>query len=159
MAQIIVYLICAGFGVLMLVVGVTRWRDQRSNLKHAQPVTATIEHGQVFTSISADTNADLLRSTSTTTHRPDLRFRYLVAGRPYVSDWLNPSGIAITFASKEEAARVLAPYPLGAQVQACVDPSRPDKAFLEREASSGPVVFIVIGLLMPAVAWLVGMVV
>ncbi len=159
MAQLIVYLICAGFGGMMLFVGITRWRDQRSNLAHAEPVPATIEHSQVFSSTSADTNPELLRSTSTTTHRPDVRFRYVVAGRSYVSDWLHPSGIAITFASREEAAHVLAPYPPGAQVQAYVDPSRPDKAFLQREASSGPVVFIVIGLLMPVVAWLLGMVV
>ncbi len=159
MAQIIVYLIAAGFGGMMLFVGITRALQQRSNLRHAEPVQATIEHSQVFSSTSADTDPRLLRSTSTTTHRPDVRFAYVVAGRHYTSDRLQPSGIAITYASKEEAAKVLVPYRVGARVQAHVDRSQPDKAFLVREASSAPLVFIIIGLLMAPVAWLVGKIV
>ncbi|MGH7709933.1 MAG: hypothetical protein ACREOG_01540 [Gemmatimonadaceae bacterium] len=40
--------------------------------------------------------------------------------------------------------------------RAHVDPSLPDKAYLIASAGAGPVVFIIIGLLLPPLAWFVG---
>ena len=156
MAQIIVFIIFGGFGFVMLYVGVTQFFRQRRLLRRAQPVNATIIKSEVFSSQSADTDSRLDRNTSTTTHRPEVRFRYLVNGQTYESDLLHPNIIVVTYASREAAAEALAPFPLEAKVSAFVDPSMPDRAFLIAEAGAGPIVFIIIGILLPPLAWFVG---
>ena len=156
MAQIITFIIFGGFGFVMLYVGITQLFMQRRLLANAERVQATIVHSEVFTSTSSDTDPRPLRSTSTTTHRPDVRFRYRVGGREYESDLLHPSIIVRTYGSREAAAEALAPFPVNATVSAYVDPSLPDKAYLIATAGNGPVVFMVVGVLLPPVAWWVG---
>jgi hypothetical protein len=156
MARIIIVVIFGGFGLVMLFVGVTQFVRQRRLLANAERVDALIVHSQVFSSTSADTDARLGRSTSTTTHRPDVKFRYRVGGTEYESDLLHPTIIVQTYASREAAADALAPFPLHATVRAYVDPSLPGYAFLLADAGNGPVVFFIIGLLLPPVAWFVG---
>ena len=156
MAQIITFLIFGGFGLVMLYVGFTQFFRQRCLLRRAQPVNATIIKSEVFSSQSADTDARLGRSTSTTTHRPEVRFRYLVNGMTYESDLLHPNIIVVTYASRESAAEVLVPFPLDAKVRAFVDPTLPDQAYLIAQAGAGPVVFIIIGIVLPPLAWFVG---
>lgn len=156
MAQIIVFLIFGGFGFVMLYVGVTQYFRQKRLLRRAVPVRATILKSEVFSSTSADTDPRLQRSTSTTTHRPEVRFRYEVNGATHESDLLRPNIIVTGYASREAAAAVLAPYPVGAEVSAWVDPETPDAGFLEAEAGAGPVVFMIIGVVLPPVAWWVG---
>lgn len=156
MAQIITFVIFGGFGVVMLYVGVTQFLQQRRNLTNAERVDATIVHSQVFTSTSSNTDKRLLRSNSTTSHRADVKFRYRVSGTEYESDLLYPNSIVQGYASESSAAAELVPFPLNATVRAYVDPSRPDKAFLIAEATKGPIVFIVLGVLLPPIAWVVG---
>ena len=156
MAQIIVFLIFGGLGFVMLYVGVTQFFRQRRLLSRARPVNATIVKSEVFSSKSADTDSRLDRNTSTTTHRPDVKFRYEVNGQTHESELLYPNIIVVTHASRDAAAAVLAPYPLNATVRAFVDPSSPDQAYLIAEAGSGPIVFIIIGIILPPVAWFVG---
>jgi hypothetical protein len=156
MAQIITFLIFGGFGFVMLYVGVTQFFMQRRLLANAKRVSAVIVHSEVFRSTSSDTDPRPLRSTSTTTHRPDVRFRYLVGEREYESDLLHPSIIVRTYASREAAADALVPFPVNATVSAYVDPSLPDKAYLIATEGNGPVVFMIIGMLLPPIAWWVG---
>ena len=156
MARIIVFVVFGGFGIVMLYVGVTQYLQQRRLLSSAQTVDAVITHSQVLSSVSADTDSRLGRSNSTTTHRPDVRFRYTVNRAEFESELLYPTSIARTFASSDAAAEALAPFPLNARVRAFVDPSQPSKAFLVAERSAAPVVFVVIGVLLPPVAWFVG---
>ena len=156
MASIIVWIIFGGFGIVMLYVGVTQYLQQRRLLSSTQTVDAVIIESQVFSSTSADTDSRLGRSNSTTTHRPDVRFRYSVNRAEFESDLLYPTSIVRTFASRDAAAEALAPFPLNARVRAFIDPSQPSKAFLVAERSAAPLVFIVIGVLLPPVTWLVG---
>jgi hypothetical protein len=156
MARIIVFIIFGGFGLVMLYVGVTQLVTQRRLLANAERVDAVIVHSDVFSSTSSDNDSRPLRSTSTTTHRPDGKFRYRVKGTDYESDLMYPNIIVQTYASRESAAEALVPFPLNAAVRAYVDPSLPDKAYLIASAGSGPMVFIIIGLLLPPVAWFVG---
>ena len=156
MARIIVFVVFGGFGIVMLYVGLTQYLQQRRLLSSAQTVDAVITHSQVFSSVSADTDSRLGRSNSTTTHRPDVRFRYTVNRAEFESELLYPTSIARTFASSGDAAEALAPFPLNARVRAFVDPSQPSNAFLMVERSAAPVVFVVIGVLLPPVAWFVG---
>lgn len=156
MAQIIVFLIFGGFGFVMLYVGVTQYFRQQRLLRRAETIEATILKSEVFSSKSADTDNRLGRDNSTITHRPEVRFRYDVNGQTYESELLYPNIIVVTYASRESAAEVLVPYPLSAKVRAFVDPQLPDQAYLIAEAGAGPVVFIVIGILLPPLAWFVG---
>jgi hypothetical protein len=156
MVRIIVFIIFGGFGLVMLYVGVTQMVTQRRLLANAERVDAVIVHSDVFSSTSSDNDSRPLRSTSTTTHRPDVKFRYRVKGKDYESDLMYPNIIVQTYASRESAAEALVPFPLNAAVRAYVDPSLPDKAYLIASAGSGPTVFIIIGLLLPPVAWFVG---
>jgi hypothetical protein len=156
MAQIITFLIFGGLGLMLLVVGATQLWQQRRNMAHARSVLATIEHSAVVSHTSADTDGELLSSNSTTSHRPDVRFRYLVGGRTYRSERLYPSVIVRSYASVEAAQAELAPYPVDAQVQAWVNPAHPEQGFLRAEASHAPLVFLVLGLVLPPLAWVVG---
>lgn len=156
MAQWITFLIFGGFGVMLLYVGVTQFIQQRRNMADARPIDATVVHSQVVSSTSADTDSRLGRSTSTTTHRPDIRFRYRVLGTEYESDRLRPNIIVTSHASTESAEEALKPFPLHATVRAYVDPAHPEQAFLIRESGNGPVVFIALGLVLPPLAWFVG---
>lgn len=153
MAQIITFVIFGGFGFVMLYVGVTQFVMQRRLLANAKRVQATIVHSEVSSSTSSDTDPRPLRSTSTTTHRPDVRFRYRVGDGEYESDLLYPNVIVRTYASREAAAEALVPFPVNARVSAYVDPSLPDKAYLIATAGNGPVVFMIIGVLLPPIAW------
>lgn len=118
MARIIVTLIFGGFGVFMFFYGLRQLLLQRRLLRNAAPVSAVITHSAVFSSRSADTDQRPLRDNSTTTHRPDVRFRYEIGGRTYESDLMYPNSIVVTYASRESAAEALAPYPPGATVRA-----------------------------------------
>ena len=140
----------------MLYVGLTQLLTQRRLLTNAERVDALIVHSEVFSSTSSDTDPRPLRSTSTTTHRPDVRFRYRVGDEEYESDLMYPNIIVRTYASRDAAADALTPFPMNAKVRAFVDPSLPEKAYLIASAGGGPAVFIVIGLLLPPIAWLVG---
>jgi hypothetical protein len=156
MARIITFIIFGGFGFVLLYVGVTQYFQQRRLLANAERVDARIVHSEVFTSTSADTDRRPLRSTSTTTHRPDVKFRYHVGGTEYESDLLYPNIIVTAYPSRDAAAEALKPFPLNATVSAYVDRSLPDKAYLIPAAGNGPIVFMIIGVILPPLAWYVG---
>lgn len=153
--RIIVLILFGGLGAVMFTVGLRQHMQERRLLAAARPVPAVITLSQVRTSTSADTDRRLLRDNSTTTHTPEVRFRYEVAGKTYESDMLQPCEI-LTSGSREGAAEKLLPFPVGAEVTAYVDPREPHKAFLIPEKSAAPTVFILIGMLLPPVAWLAG---
>ena len=156
MARIITFIIFGGFGFVMLYVGVTQYFQQRRSLTYAERVDAIITHSEVFTSTSADTDNRLGRSNSTTTHRPDVKFRYRVSGEEYESDLMYPTIIVTSYPSRSSAEEALAPFPVNAKVRAYVDPSHPEQAFLIASSRNGPIVFIIVGLLLPPIAWWVG---
>jgi len=156
MARIIVTVIFGGFGLVLAFVGVKQFFLQRRLLANAEQVDAVIVHSEVFTSTTSNTDRRTLRSNSTTSHRPDVRFRYRVAGAEYESDLLYPTIIVQAYASRQSAAEELARFPLDAKVRAYVDPTLPDKAYLNATGGNGPVVFIIVGLLLPPIAWIVG---
>ena len=156
MARIIATMIFGGFGLVMLYVGITQFVQQRQNLANAERVDATIIESVVFTSTTRDTDSRVGSSNSTTSHRPDVKFRYVMAGTTYESDLLYPTKIVRGYASKSAAAEELSAFPVNASVRAYVDPAHPERAFLIAEKTSGPIVFIIIGLLLPPLAWWVG---
>jgi hypothetical protein len=156
MARIITVVLMSGFALMFLVVGVTQFFRQRRNLQHAERVDAVIVHSTVRSSTSADPDSRLLRSTSTTSHVPDVRFRYRVRGEEYESEQLYPTIIGRGYASAESAAAVLRAFPVSAVVRAYVDPAHPERAFLIAERSNGPIVFMALGVLLPPLGWIVG---
>ena len=149
MAKIIIILIACSFGVMMLWVGFTQHARQRRLLREAMPVEAVILESGVSGSKSADTDPRLLRSTSTSSYTPLIRFKYRVQGIAYESAMLYPTIIERGYPSADAAQAEVRGFPAGATVQAFVDPAQPDKAFLKRHEGAGPVVFVIVGLLVP----------
>ena len=153
MAQWIVFLLFAGFGVTLAYVGITQWYLQRAILSAARPVEATITRSEVFESRSSNTDRRPLRDNSTTSYRPEVRFTYVVDGHSYESDLLYPTIIVQGYASRDSAAAELIPFPLGAKVSAHVDPAHPDKGFLIAQRSAAPTIFIIVGVALIPIAW------
>ena len=156
MARWITFLIFGGGGLGLLYVGVTQYFLQRRLIAHALPIEVEIVKSEVFKSVSADTDQRLDRNTSTTSYRPDVRFRYTYDDQEYESDLLQPTIIVQSYASAHNAAKELAPFPVGAKVLAYMDPQHPDKAYLKREEFAGPLVFMILGVILPPLAWIVG---
>src|SRR5215212_2320569 len=156
MARIITLIICCGFAAMFLYVGAMQFWQQRRNLAHAKPIDAVIVHSAVKVSKTRDTDERVGFSNSTTTYLPEVRFRYAVAGTEYESERLHPSIIEQSYGSELAAAEVLAPFPLEARVRAHVNTAHPDQAFLIAEKGNGPLVFLILGVLLPPLGWLVG---
>lgn len=159
MAHAFVFVIFGGLGLMLLAVGAREaWRQQRL-LAHARPVEARIVVSAVRESRSTpagEAHGDVTRLSGTTvSHRPDVRFVYEVDGRAHENDWLQPTCI-VQAAGEDAAIEVVQRYPVGARVMAWVDPAHPEWGFLERRASIGPRVYLTVGLLLPPLAWWVG---
>ncbi|MFT3785568.1 MAG: DUF3592 domain-containing protein [Tepidisphaeraceae bacterium] len=150
----VVFLIAAGFGVMMLYVGLTQWFMQRKLVANPQRVKAVIIQSEVIESRSSDTDNRPLRDNSTISYRPEVKFRYTIDGRTYESDLLRPTIIITAGVSRDSVLEELKPYPVGATVEAFVNPQMPDKAFLRNDPSIGPVVFMIVGLVVPVVGFL-----
>jgi hypothetical protein len=139
MARWITLIIFGGAGLGFLYVGVTQYFLQRRLLANAIMIEATIVKSEVFKSVSVDTDRRPLKNTSTNSYRADIRFRYSYGGQEY-----------------DGAAEELKPFPLGARVPAYLNVDHPDKAYLVQEKSAGPMVFMILGVLLPPLAWFVG---
>lgn len=153
MVRIIVFILFAGFGLFLFIVGLTQYVQQRRLLAAAEPIDALIVVSEVHSSTSSPPRDRPLRNRSTSTHRPEVRFRYEIDGQEHESDLLRPAIIVRGYASAEAASEELRDFPVGARVTAYVDPSQPGKAFLIREAAAGPLVFMIVGLCVVPLAW------
>ncbi len=144
---------CAGLGMMLLLVGVREYFLQQRTLANAAPIEAVVTSSRVIQSTSTDTDPRLGRDNSTTSYSPEVRFRYTIRGVQYESDMLRPTIIVRGFASQSSAMDEIKPFPAGATVKAYVDPAVPARAFLIAEPSWFPKAYIVIGLtLMPLTA-------
>lgn len=147
-------LIFGGLGLMLIYVGVTQYFLQKRIAANARPVEAEIIRSDVSRSVSKDTDRSPTRNTSTSSWSPNVRFRYTVDGTAYESDMLRPNIIATGFASREAAEAEIAAFPVGAKVMAYVDTRHPGKAFLILEKGAGPAVFMLVGPLALAAAYL-----
>lgn len=150
---IVVYAVVAGFGLMMLYVGLTEFAAQRRAMSSAAAVEAEIVSSSVSESRSSDTDTRPLRDNSTVSYTSNVRFRYAVAGMTYESDQLRPTVIVQGHASRDGAEEEIRAYPAGARVNAWVDPAAPERGFLVKEKSAGPLVFLVLGLVLPTIGW------
>lgn len=144
-----------GLSIMLLYVGVTQYFVQRELTADPRRVTVKIIKSEVFRSESRDTNHGDLRDTSTVSYRADVRFAYELGGKTYESDLMYPTIIVRSYGSRESAEEALRPFPVGATVEAYYGVNRLAQAYLIRETSTGPIVFIIVGLIVPVVTWLV----
>jgi hypothetical protein len=151
--RLVITAVFGSFGLVLLYVGARQYIQQRRLLSHANPVDAEVVVSEVQSSTSSGTGSGPLRKSGTTSHVAVVKFRYEVGGAWHESDLLRPTSIARGHASRDAAAAELEPYPVGARVTAFVHPALPDKGYLVQEASAAPVVFIVLGILLPPVVW------
>jgi hypothetical protein len=101
------FLIFGGGGLALLYVGVTQYFLQRRLMANAIAIEVEIIKSEIFKSVSADTDQRLNRNNSTTSFRPEIRFRYTFAEREYESDLLRPTIIVRGYASVENATKEL----------------------------------------------------
>lgn len=148
-------LVGAGFGIMMLYVGITQYFLQRALVADPKRVTVTIIQSEVSKHQSSNTRREPLRDDSTISYNAEVKFSYTIDGKMYESDMIKPTIIVQGYASRSSAEDVIKPYPLGAKVEAYYGVGHPDKAYLIRETSAGPVVFIIVGLVVPVAAWAV----
>lgn len=148
--KILFLTVFSALGVMFLVVGARQYVQQKRLLSMAVSTSAEILESRVESKKSSDTDQRLMRDNSTTSHTPVVKFRYVVGGVTYESGMLRPSEIERGYASADAAREELTPFPVGAKVSAFVDPATPEKAFLIREESVGPIVFLVLALVAPA---------
>lgn len=136
-----------GLGVMLIVVGAREFLSQRRMLATAVPVEAVILSAQVTSAASISTDSRPLRSSTTMSHRPCVRFRYTFRGVCYESELLYATVIERGFASREEAAAEIHEYSPRATVRAYADASTPERGFLRLERTSRPACFMGAGLL------------
>lgn len=135
-------LIFSGFAGLFLAVGIYAARRQAKRLATYRPVPATVIASEVER-----------RSTGKgQSYEPRIRFRYMAGGRTHECDTPLPVDGIKGGGSEDWAQQLVGRYPAGANTTAYVDPDDPAKAFLVREASIGPYVFI----LFPMIHFCVG---
>jgi hypothetical protein len=130
-------------GLVMLVYGAYELFVERRLMANAQAVQATITESNV--SVSRDLASDGNSGASAFSYAPVVKFRYEFSGRAYEGTMLRPTGRV--YNSQAAAANELTRFPAGAGVQAFVNPAYPENAYLLREASRGPVIFVVVGAL------------
>ena len=156
MARWIALIIFGGGGLVLFYVGITQYFLQRQLLKDSIPIEVEIVKSEVFKSVSADTDSRLGRDNSTISYRPDVQFRYSYGGKDYESDLLRPTIIVQSFASKDNAEEELRPFRVGSRVRAFLNTQHPEQAYLLQESTAGPMVFMIVGLILPPLAWFVG---
>ncbi len=147
-------LLFGGLGLMLLYVGVTQHFLQQRIAANARLIQAEIIRSDITKSVSKDTDRSVTRNTSTTTWSPNVAFRYRVKGAEYESTLLRPNIIVTSFATQAEAAAEIEAFPVGARVLAYVDDAHPDKAFLLMDKGPGPLVFMLVGPLALAAAYL-----
>ena len=153
MAGWIAFLLFAGFGCGLAVVGAREWVAQARRLAAARPIAATIVRSEVVGFRAADTDRRPLRDNGTSSYEAVVTFAYELDGREHRSDLWHPNAIVRSFASADGAAAALVDYPVGAVVVAHVDDREPDRAFLVAEPGAGPMVFVLVGGLLVPLAW------
>jgi len=147
--RVLLLTIFTAFGLFLFGVGVQQSVVQRRLLANPQRVEAQVTRSEIVAIRGSDRERDRV-----TAYRPEVRFSYRVAGKVYESELLRPTIIGSDFASQAEAAKEIAKFPKDGVVEAYVNPSMPDKAYLVREKSAGPLVFVIVGLAVPPLVWL-----
>ncbi len=144
-------LFVALFTVIPLVfvgVGYHMVQEQHQKITTFQPVPAEVQSAHVATIRSRDSDGDMR-----TSYKPVVRYRYEVDGRRHTSETVT--------VLDETMARFLAQgivdrYAEGGQVEAYVNPEDPTDAFLLREYTFFPYVFMLFPMLFLAVGVGVG---
>lgn len=86
-----------------------------------------------------------------TSYRPVVTYRYRVDGRAYAASTVT---IILESRSWDWATGIVARYPRGSTTTAYVDPKDPTKAFLVRQVSVIPLVFLIIPLVFAGIVWM-----
>jgi hypothetical protein len=143
--RIIFLLMFGGLGVMLVVVGIREMFRQHEMLLWSTPVQATVLAADVVSRKSSDTDNRPLRDNSTTSHSPEVRFAYRHEGKDYESSLLYPTVIERGYADRASAQAELDGLVVGRQVQAFVNPARPEHACLRLEHTHRPLIFIIVG--------------
>jgi len=138
------------FGVislLMLAMGVSEFYMQWRLLSGARPVQATITAADVFE--VRDLTGDDAGGITSYIYEPRVKFTYEIDGTSYEGTMMRPIKTPRNYPTAGHAETELVAFPVGAKVQAFVSPNYPDKAYLIKETSRAPVIYMLIGVGVP----------
>lgn len=121
-----------GFACLFLAVGIWLAWGQARLMRTAVAVPAVIDGAHVDSHLG---------SKGATIYKPVVDFTYRVDGTVHTGH--DPLPMVVSTSSSAPAELVVAQFKAGQEVSAWVDPANPDKAFLLRETSFFPYVFII----------------
>jgi hypothetical protein len=148
--RLFVFAIFAGFAIVMFVVGLRQFIQQRRLLANPQRVEVAIIESRVQEFINTS-NSD--SRNEVTSYRPIVRFQYRIDHKTYESDLIQPSEVESDLGTMSAAREVIAPYPVGAIVDAYYAAALPGKAYLSPKSSTAPIVFMALLPVIAGAAW------
>lgn len=134
--------IVIGLGLIGL--GANTYINQNQALENPINTTATITE----TGVDRDSSRK-----SGISYQPEIRFEYSFEGEQYTSRNMYPGGQQPQdYDYESEAREVTQKYSTGSQIAVYVPPGSPGEAFIKNEKTSGPLIFMALGLLFMAMA-------
>jgi len=130
--------------LLFIGIGTYQVYDQHCKITTFQPVRATVMDTRIEQRTSRDSDG-----RTQTTYKPVVKYRYEVNGRSYTAQSVTPIGLS---AGRAWAQRIIDRYPKGTTTTAYYNPENPGEAFLLRQYSFFPYVFVLFPMLFLAAA-------
>lgn len=130
-------------GATFVAMGLWAVSEQRA-IARWPAATGTVVESEIVTHASSDMRHRVA------VYAPRVSYRYSVAGREYRGERVG--FVSWRSSDRSESAAVVARYPRGARIQVYHDPGSPDAAVLDREPSWLPWIFLVVGVLVMAIA-------
>lgn len=130
-------------GLILTGYGVTQYWGQSQSLDNAVNIAATVTDTNIRTDSSRRGGID---------YQAEINFDYSYEGEKYSSDFIYPLDDDKEFNRESTAEEFLQDYSGGEQVEAYVNPSEPENAFLKDSRSNEPLILMLIGGLMAAIS-------
>ncbi|WP_248903652.1 DUF3592 domain-containing protein [Halocatena marina] len=128
------------FGLALFTLGGYDYVQQSAAIDDAVSVEATI------------VESSIVQPEDSSEYEVRVAYRYYYQGTEYKSNKLFPSDISQLYESRSKAESVIASYEPDTTVTAYVDPAAPNEAFLERQTTQDPLIFMLIGAF--AILWI-----
>lgn len=128
------------FGLALFAVGGYDYVQQSAAIDDAVSVEATI------------VESSIVQPEDSSEYEVHVKYLYHYQGTKYKGNKLFPSDISPLYESRPKAESEIAPYEPDTTVTAYVNPAAPNEAFLERQRTQDPLIFMLIGAF--AILWI-----
>ena len=144
---------CFGLGIFLFTL-YQAWTTSRERARWVRVPATIVESStaadQLTMGHQLNQPGEMFDGAKATIHKPLVRYAYEFQGRPYESDEIG--GASIQTGSRAVAEGIAAKYPVGAKVEAWVNPARPTEAALRPKVAS----WFVLTFVALSLAWTAG---